>query len=384
MTVAARREPTVVMLLITTFDIGGAERVYIELARGLARRGYPVIAAALQRRSGAVARELEGSGVDTVDLGMRGKSDVLVIWRLVRLLRRQRVTVLYTFLIHAHVLGRTAAKLASTPVILSSQQIMAWEGRVSEWLNRVTARWCSAVVGVSKNVARYLTEDVGVAPAKVVAIYNCVDVSAFRQDPRERHATGNVIGSIARLNPEKDHETLLHAFRLVRRRRPDARLLLAGAGPERDRLERLASSLGIAQAVEFLGHVSDVRTVHRRLDVYVQSSHVEGMPVAVLEALAAGLPVVAARVGGNEEAVIDGVGGVLVPPRSPELLAAAIERVLGDRDAARKMGEAGQRHVRDVFGADAMVEATAALIERLLVQRDAAAAQRPTADPWRT
>ncbi len=372
MTAGTKGAGPVVVLLVTTFDIGGAERVYIELARGLVRRGYRVVAAALQWRSGAVARELADTGVETVGLAMRGKTDALVLLRLVRLLRRERASVLYTFLIHAHVIGRLAGLLARTPVILSSQQIMGWEARMSERLNRATARWCTAVVGVSANVSRYLVDRVGIPAGKVVTIYNCVDVSAFEgRRGRRRAVTGPVIGSIARLNPEKDHTTLLHAFAILRGRDPSLRLVLAGGGPERERLEQLAGSLGLDGAVEFLGHVEDVRPIHERLDVYVQSSHVEGLPVAVLEALAAGLPVVAARVGGNEEAVIDGVGGLLVPPRNPEAMAAAIARFLEDPELAARMGFAGRRHVEDLFSAAAMVEATDRLMRRLLANTHA-------------
>lgn len=356
-----------VLLLINTFDIGGAERVYIEVARGLAERGFRVLAACLQSRSGAVAGELRGSGVQIVDLHMRGKHDALVLARLVRVLCRERVSVLYTFLIHSHILGRTAARLAHTPVVLSSQQIMGWEGALTEWLNRLTARWCSAVVGVSDNVTRYLVERVGIPRQKVVTIYNCVNVSRFGPRPARDPSPGApVIGSIARLNPEKDHETLLRAFAILMRRYPSATLVLAGEGPERERLHAVARALGIEARVEFLGHVTDVRTVHARIDVYVQASHVEGLPVAVLEALAAGLPVVAARVGGNEEAVEDGVGGLLVPPRDPEAIAAAVTELLEDPARARRLGEHGQRHIERVFGVDATVDATVRLIDRLL------------------
>lgn len=356
-----------VLLLINTFDIGGAERVYMELARGLARRGFRVIAACLQVRSGSVARELEGTGVEILDLRMRGKHDALVIGRLVRVLRQQRVSVLYTFLIQSHVIGRTAARLAGTPVVLSSQQIMAWEGWFTEWLNRVTARWCTVMVGVSANVAQYLIDRVGIPREKVVTIYNCVDVSHFNSRTRSpERREWPVIGSIARLNPEKDHETLLRAFAVLKQRYPSSRLLLAGGGPERNRLERLADVLGIRSAVEFLGHVADVRYVHARLDVYVQSSHVEGMPVAVLEALAAGLPVVAARVGGNAEAVVDGVAGILVPPRDPVAIATAVAQLIDHPDQAHRLGERGRQHIATAFGSEATVDATVRLIERLL------------------
>jgi glycosyltransferase involved in cell wall biosynthesis len=355
------------MLLINTFDIGGAERVYAQLARGLAHRGFRVVAACLQRRSGRLAQELACSGIEVLDLRARSRVDALVIARLARALTRERVSVLYTFLIHSHVIGRIAARAARTPVVLSSQQTMGWEGKWNERLNRLTARWCSRVIGVSRNVSEYLVEDVGIPRGKVTTIYNCVDVSRFAETLSPPHSdAGPVIGMVARLDPAKDYDSLLRAFTVIAGRYPTARLLLAGDGPERARLGALVDELGLSGAVEFLGHVSDVRTVHNRIHVYVQSSHTEGMPVAVLEALASGLPVVASRVGGNEEAIIDGIGGLLVPPADPSAMAAAIQRLIENPDEARAIGDAGRRHVRETFSVDAVVEATTRLIQQAL------------------
>jgi glycosyltransferase involved in cell wall biosynthesis len=355
-----------ILLLITTFDIGGAERVYMQLARGLRTRGYRVIATALQGRSGTVATELQASGIETIDLGMRNKRDPFALVRLVRLLRRERVDVVYTFLIHSHVLGRLAARIAGVPIVMSSQQIMSWESRGVEWVNRVTARWCTAVVGVSKSVTEYLNHTVGIPRNKLFTIYNCVDVTRFdgrvlrRMDP-----DAPVVGAIARLNPEKDYDTLLDAFAGVRAAIPGARLVIAGSGPEGPRLQETAARIGIAAAVTFLGHVSDVRPVHEQIDVYVQPSHVEGLSVAILEALASCLPVVASRVGGNAEAVLDGEGGLLVPPRDAAALKDAILRLIRDRAEAERMGRRGREHVVRHFASETMVESTVDLIARL-------------------
>jgi glycosyltransferase involved in cell wall biosynthesis len=356
--------PTV-LLLITTFDIGGAERVLV---------GFKVIVACLQRRSGAVAREV--SGVDVVDLRMASRWDVFVLWRLVRLLRAARVDVAYTFLLNASIVGRLAAWLAGTPIVLSSQQVMDWEGPLARLANRVTARLCTRVVAVSREVAAYLVREVGVPAARVVTIYNCVDPERFGRDGIQPPGTG-VFGMVARLNPEKDHRTLIEAFRRVRARRPGARLVLAGDGPERAAIVALVRELRLEPSVELCGRLADVRDVLRRLDVYVQASQVEGLPVAVLEAMASGLPVVASDVGGNAEAVEGGVTGLLVPRRDPEAMAGAMDRLLTDVTMRLEMGRAGRARVQALFSTEAMLQETEGLLRALLAQHPTAGCTSP-------
>ena len=360
----------VVLLLITNFDIGGAERIYVHTAKALAQRGSRVVAACLQWRSGRVAEELAGTTVRVHDLGMRGKFDLRVLFRLARLLRQERVDIVYTFLIHAHIIGRTTGRISNVPVILSSQQTEGWETWNQRWMNRITARWCSAIVAVSKSVEQYLLTDVGISLEKIVTIYNSVDVERF--PPRAelfRNPSNPTLGTVARLNPEKDYDTLLEAFQRVLQSYPGTRLLIAGDGPERPRLERKVHSLELGNSVQFLGHVEDVTRVFAQLDVYVQSSHIEGFSVAILEALASGLPVVATRVGGNSEAVLDNVCGLLVEPRNPKALAAALCELLKDPERSRRMGAAARQHARQSFSNDAAMARMEALIRQLLYSR---------------
>jgi glycosyltransferase involved in cell wall biosynthesis len=353
-----------VLLLVTTFDVGGAERVLVELAAGLRARGYRVLAVCLQRRSGSIGRELEDAGATVFDLRMRGKWDLRVLWKLVAMLRAKQIDVLYTFLYHASVLGRIAGKLAGTPVILSSQQTMVWQPALGRLANRLTAAACTRVVAVSDSVADYLVDTVGVRRDRVVTIPNSVDTSSF--SPTRTESSEPVAGMIARLTPEKDHQTLIAAFAEVRNRWRQARLVFAGEGPERPSIEHAIHNTGIADAVTLLGHVDDVRPVLAQLSVYVQSTHVEGMPVAVLEAMAAGLPVIATRVGGNTDAVVDGRTGLLVPPNDVGAMAEALDSLFSDPDRRAEMGAEGQKRVAAAFSTQAMVAATDALMRSLL------------------
>ncbi|MFN8058444.1 MAG: glycosyltransferase [Vicinamibacterales bacterium] len=357
--------PTV-LLLTTTFDVSGAERVVAQTATGLAARGYRVIVACLVPRSGALAALLQGTGVETVSLDMRSKIDPGPVWRLRRLLRRERVDVVYTFLFHAHLVGRVASRLARVPLVLSSQQAMDWETTAQVRLNRWTARWCDYAIGVSARVEDYLADVVRIPRVKLVTIYNCVDLDAFPFIEAAPPAPGSpvVIGSAARLAPEKDHDTLLAAIARLRDEGLAVRLLLAGDGSERTRLEALTARLGLTDAVEFLGHVSSMRAFHESLAIYVQSSHVEGLPVAVLEAMATGRPIVATRVAGNEEALVDGETGMLVAHGSVAAMTDALRSLVVDEGRRRAMGLAGRRRVESLFSAEHMVETTDALIRR--------------------
>lgn len=359
--------PIHVALFTTTFDVSGAERVLAHLALGLAARNYRVSILGLQRRSGALETLLHGTNVVFRSFDVRTQWDPRPLWKLRRFLRDEHVDVLYTFLFHPLVIGRIVGRWAGVPLVLSSQQTMEWERPHEVWLNRVTARWCDCVVAVSHNVQTYLEQKVHIPLEKLTTIYNCVDVAAFTPDqpvlPDRPHVA--TIGFAARLVPEKDFETLLQAFARLAAERPGVRLRLAGDGPLRDKLQGSIASMGLSDRVELLGQVENMVAFHRSLDVYVQSSHIEGLPCAVLEAMSTARPVVATGVGGNADAVAEGVTGFLVPPRSPELMAERFASLIDDPPLARAMGDRGRERVLELFSAEGMVRNTEELIDRL-------------------
>jgi glycosyltransferase involved in cell wall biosynthesis len=209
-----------------------------------------------------------------------------------------------------------------------------------------------------------------------VTIYNGVDVTRFpvasvQATAQARRAIGMpvgvpLVGSLGRLHPQKGFSDLLTAFAQVRQRVSSVRLFVAGDGELRDDLEAQARSLGIAAAVTFAGVRADVSEILAALDVFVLPSLWEGMPNAVLEAMAAGLPVVATAVGGTPEVVVDRVTGLLVPPQDPGALARAIERLLRDPGLRRTMGRAGRRRVERHFHIQETVRQVQDLYEALL------------------
>ena len=188
-----------------------------------------------------------------------------------------------------------------------------------------------------------------------------IDLERFAHGTPALDDDGPLVGNVARLAPQKDHATLLDAFARVREVRPDARLALVGDGESRAELEARAERLGIAHNVLFTGARDDVPDVLASFDVFAFPSLFEGLCLAVIEAQAAGVPVVATPVGGIRETVVDGETGLLVPTRDPQALAAAILRLLDDRELSARLAAEAQRRVRDRFSEQRMVEETLAL-----------------------
>ena len=177
---------------------------------------------------------------------------------------------------------------------------------------------------------------------------------------------------VGNLRPIKDHTTLVQAFARLADRFPDTHLLLVGKGTEEERLRNLAAELGVGPRVVFPGARMDVPRVLAAMDLFVLSSHSEGMSNAIIEAMAAGLPVVASDVGGNAECVKDGETGFIVPPRSPEMMAARLSELLADGGLLERTGQAGRMRAESLFDVRSMVKQTADLYRSLHAETKAA------------
>jgi glycosyltransferase involved in cell wall biosynthesis len=231
-------------------------------------------------------------------------------------------------------------------------------------------------IAVSEQVGHHLHRDFDVPLAKLRVVRNGIPLAPFDQciDPSLRDAlregtTRPIVFTPARLHTQKGHRYLLAAARQV----PDALFLLAGDGPERDDLQRMAAELGVADRVRFLGHRPDVTKLLLHCDLFVLPSLFEGLPLSVLEAMAAGKPVIATDVGGTDEVVTHGVSGLLVRPADPDALANAINAVLGDPAKAARLGAAGQARVRQLFRAETMVQGVQEVYREVLRQPPAPA-----------
>jgi sugar transferase (PEP-CTERM/EpsH1 system associated) len=348
-------------------EVGGQEKLLVELARHANRGRFHLHFVSLGAR-GPLAAEIERAGWPVTALEAPPGLRPGLVARLASLFRRGRFEIVHTHDPKALIYGGPAARLVRVPLVVHT-----WHGRNLRaspregLLFRLASRLAHRIVAVSRDAADHLLRQ-GISPGKLRTIPNGIDLERFA--PTGPMPDGPVV-TVARLSPEKDLATLLQAAALVRRQRPEFRLKIAGDGPCRAELQTLAEKLGLQGQVSFLGQVKDVPALLGRAGLFVLSSITEGISLALLEAMACGLPVVATRVGGNAEVVADGETGRLVPPAQAKELAAAIAELLSDPAAARRMGEAGRRRALEQFDLRRMVaayetlytEETAALVQ---------------------
>jgi glycosyltransferase involved in cell wall biosynthesis len=349
------RGPLRVMFVITCMPVGGAETLLVELIRRLDRSELLPELCCL-KHLGPLGEAL--SNEIPAFTGLLGhKYDFAVLGRLVRLLRRQRVDAVVTVGTGGDKMfwGRLAGWLAGVPVLCSALHSTGLPDHV-ELPNKLLAPITDAFIAVAESHGRYLAGHEGCPAGKVRVIPNGVDTDTFlprRPDPALRAAMllpprAPVAGIVAALRPEKNHELFLRSAALIRQEVPEARFLVVGDGPERDKLQRLAAEWSLADCVHFLGTRRDVPQVLALVDVFMLTSRMEANPVSILEAMASGKPVVATRVGSVPETVLHGRTGYLVAPGDSGVageLAARVVELFRNPDRALAMGRAGREHV---------------------------------------
>ncbi|HSJ75998.1 MAG TPA: glycosyltransferase [Gemmatimonadales bacterium] len=355
-----------VMFLSTSMGMGGADQQLLSAAELMRAQGHDVFIVALCEL-GPMGLEARSKGIRTETLGMpRGVPDPRGLIRLVRLVRAWKPDVLHSHMIHANLLARMVRLFARVPVIVSTIHNIYEGGPLWMAAYRISNGLVDHMTIISEAAAdRFVNERI-VPRELLTCVPNGVDTERFRQvAPGTREALRSSIGiqdrfvwlAVGRFEIAKDYPNMLHAFAQVCQSDSNAVLLLVGHGSLQEETESLAHSLGLGDRIRFLGVRSDVPEVMAAADGYVMSSAWEGMPIALLEAAAAGLPIVATRVGGNHEVVRDGESGFLVPPRDHDALGRAMLRLMEQTpERLRDMGERGREHVRVHYGLARVVE----------------------------
>ena len=359
--------------VIPTLDQSGAEKQLTLLATELAARGHDVTVAALTR-GGHYEAPLREAGVRVEIIGKNFKVDPFALARLTKLLKSIKPELVQTWLFAANAYGRVAARRAGVPRIIASERCVdSWKSSLEHWVDRKLMPGTDRIVTNSRAVAEFYRRR-GAAPEKLAVIPNAVAAppaagETDRAEIERRLAVppgASVIGFIGRLWRQKRVVDLLIAFDVLRLAEMYVHLAIAGEGPEASALKERARDLKIAQHVRFLGHVRTPAALIERIDLLALPSDFEGMPNVVLEAMQAGKPVVATRIAGMDETVVDGETGILVPPRMPFELARGMRKLLLDPELARRMGEAGRERASQEFSVARMADAYEALYESLL------------------
>jgi glycosyltransferase involved in cell wall biosynthesis len=368
-----------IVFVIDNMRLGGTELNAVRTAERLDRSRFDLRVVCLGD-PGPLTERYQAMGVPVVGFRVRslyGPSMLSAGWRFARYLRGEGVQIVHAHDMYSNIFATFWARIARTPAVIASRRW--WHSLPNRKLqlgNRAAFRLADAVLANSEQVASSVRDEAGIATAKVKTVTNFVDESAFAPLTPVELAVARrvwrvpagavVIGCVARLDPVKDHPGLLRAVHALRGRYPALHLVLIGDGEARASLEALVRSLELEQAVTFVGEVRDGRNHHHGFDLSVLCSVSEGFPNTLVEAMAAGRPVVATAVGGSIDAVVDGETGLLVPPGSVEQLAAALARLLDEPELRRRLGDAGRARARRLYTASDTIATLERMYEGLL------------------
>jgi glycosyltransferase involved in cell wall biosynthesis len=371
------------MRVITRLNVGGPARHAIILSRALGERGFhsELIFGQESPHEGAfLPADDNYTRVPALKRPVDPFSDVQAVLTLFRIIRNRQPHIVHTHTAKAGALGRVAARLAQVPFVVHTFHGHVLDGYYPDPISRglaaaerALARKTNVLVAVSEAIRDQLL-DLGIGqPSQWRVIPVGLELDALLKASlstfEARRALGlpsdgPIVGVVSRLVPIKDHETFLQAACLILKRQPDATFLIAGDGELRQMLEHRARTL-LGERIRFLGWASDVATLYRALDVVVLTSRKEGTPLSLIEAAAAGRPVVATRVGGVSEVVRDGETGLLVRAQDPEQVSSAVLCLLNQPERARAMRSKAREWVRHRFSAERLINDVAALYQDL-------------------
>jgi L-malate glycosyltransferase len=368
--------PRTVVHIAGSFGVGGTERQLIVLLRGLDRsRWRPRVICF--RKTGALLDSVQRLGVDPIEIALKSSlmrpNTALAILRVAARLRAEGADLVQCHDLYSVLLGVPAARLIGVPVIASRRDLGHHVTALQRPFLRLALRSATVVLANAATVGAHLERDDGISPAKLAIVPNGLDVAVFDAAARAPAAPAPVgdggtptVLTIARMTyPAKGHDDLLHAAALVRAR-ADVRFVLIGDGPREPAIRRLASDLGLTDHIFFLGRRADVPALIKRADIVCHPSRMEGLPNAVMEAMAAARPIVATTAGGTPELVQDGIHALLVPPQSPAALAEKILTLVNDRARGETLGAAARLRIERQFSVDALIARVDSLYRSLL------------------
>ena len=373
------KAPIKILFVITSTRVGGAEKMLYHTSTALDPALYLPSICSLKEK-GEIARNMEAAGIEVHCLTMADGdrfggwfASLTALFRLTRYLVKVRPTIVHSFLFRANILSRIAAFFAGVPLVISSVRVMGGEKAYYHTVEKITSFMVDHYITVSESVKEYLIGKANLLPEKITTVYNGVTLNGitpagessvtrpFGIEPQD-----SVVLTVGRLHRQKGYDYFIRAVARVKREVPVVKVLIAGEGEEENNLKKLVRSLDLTKEIIFTGLSLDVGLILSYTRLFVLPSLWEGMPNAVMEAMAAAKPVVATRVGGVPELVVEGETGILVPPEDTEALALAMLDLLQDPLKGRSMGEAGRKRVQDHFSMTAMVTNTDYLYQELL------------------
>lgn len=365
-----------VAVVIDSLKVGGAQRLISAYASHASAHGVsPVIITLREDGAPFLLETIRSAGVRVIPVSAGSLFNVRRLRRLAEIFKEEKVDLVQTHLVYSNILGTLAAHSAGIPVIATLHSVAVankWKSRALKVIqNFVLRSYATRILAVGQMVADINEENYG--RRKVDVIPNGIPAPSLPEDRERdrlrREITGDgsdsIIITVGRFSRAKGYEDMIEAFHLLRQRASNPKLVMVGSGSTVDNIKSQIADLKLDRSVILTGEREDVHQLLALSDVYASSSHREGLPLAVLEAMMAGLPVVATSVGDIPNVVTEETG-VVVPPHRPELLAAALEDLLGNPEKRQSMGQAAYRRAMSEYSLDAWMEKHLALYREVL------------------
>lgn len=361
-----------ILHIIATLDRGGAEKQLTLLAGGLDRSQFETHVCALTR-GGPLEAELRAAEIPVTVIGKRGKYNPLALWRLYRFIRQLQPDLVQTWMFTANSYGRVAARWAKVGKLVASERcIDRWKHGLHLYLDRWLARRTDRIVVNAPGIRDWYVGH-GLPADKFAVIPNAVAPTKPSTATCDELLAGfglpadtRFIGCVGRLWPQKRLKDAIWAAELLKAIRDDVHLLIIGEGPQRGALELFIRQTELTDRVHLLGHREDVPRLLSHFDCLWLVSEYEGLPNSIMEAMAAGVPVVATDISGNRDLVVEGQTGYLVPLGDCAAIARATRRILDDAELAMRLGAAARERIAAEFSLEKMLDAYTRLYRELL------------------
>lgn len=363
-----------ILFIIWSLERGGAERFLAGLLDHIDRTRFDPVLCCMNWK-GEWAEPLEKKGIRVIALNKKNGVDLQAFGKLVRIIREGRFHIVNTHLWLADVMGRVAAVLGGVPVIvMTAQNVDIWKKWHHRLVDRILALKTAKVIAVSEAVKEYYHRQVGIQAKKIEVIPNAIDVAPYENPGDVTYLYKDfaikendfVLACVGRLNFQKGHKFLLASLKEIYNEMPDLKVLIVGEGEEKENLKRMAEEYGITPVVRFTGQRKDIPQILKLSGALILPSIFEGLPLCVLEAMAASRPVIATDVGGTKELAVDGKTAFIVEPEKPEQLSMAIRQLRQLPDHGRQMGIVGHEIVVRNFSIQSITRKTSDLFEQLV------------------
>jgi len=376
-----------ILYVIENIEFGGGERVFSQIIRGLDKERFGVFVAS--NPGGIFEKKLTEVGIKINPVRMTNRYNLGIISRLKKIIKTKDVRIVHSQGGRADFFARIAARISNVPIIISSMAMLVEGYDVSRsrkglyvLIDRWTERWVNKFTVLSEAMRRSLIERHKIPPENIVKIYNGIEIEEYNPDLKEaknKKLEGKrvlglkndvpVIGAIGRLVWQKGFEHLIRAAPEVLKKCPEARFLIVGEGPLKNKLILTGEKLNVADRITFTGFRSDIKEILASIDVLAMPSLLEGLPMVLLEAMAMAKPIVATRIDGITEVLENDKTGLLVPFKNPQAFAEAIIRILKDKAKANFFGQNAREAVKEKFSVKKMVEQIELAYEKLLHEK---------------